>query len=129
MRIYQAAVGQAQAVTDDAARTLADSSARAAEILSEAERVSREARNTRDEILEDSQRRATDLINQSRRRAEVLARKAQGYAENAIKDARERLNALSEEREQVSDFLDSMGKLMSTESMVSADEADINNEN
>jgi hypothetical protein len=59
----------------------------------------------------------------------VLSRKAQGYAENAIKDARERMNKLSEEREEVADFLDSMGKLMSTESMVSVDEVENNEEN
>ena len=93
------------------------------------ERISREARTNRDEVLEDSQKRATDLINQSRRRAEVLSRKAQGYAENAIKDARERLNKLSDEREEVADFLDSMGKLMSTESMVSVDESEVDEQN
>jgi F0F1-type ATP synthase membrane subunit b/b' len=125
LRIYQTAVGQAQAITEEANRSLAESSARASEILTEAERVSREARATRDEILADSQKRSTDLINQSRRRAELLSRKAQGYAENAIKDSRERLNKLSEEREEVADFLDSMSKLMSTESMVSVDEAEI----
>ena len=65
------------------------------------------------------------MINQSRRRAEILSRKAQGYAENAIKDSRERLNRLSEEREEVADFLESMSKLMSTESMVAVDESEI----
>jgi hypothetical protein len=69
------------------------------------------------------------LINQSRRRAELLSRKAQGYAENAIKDSRERLNRLSEEREEVADFLDSMSKLMSTESMVSVDESTVDEKN
>jgi lipoate-protein ligase A len=75
--------------------------------------------------LQDSQKRATDLINQSRLRAEALSRKAQGFAENAIKDSRERLTRLSEEREEVAEFLDSMSKLMSTESMVSIDESEI----
>jgi len=125
LRIYQAAVSQAQATTEEANRALAESSARAAEIIMEAERVSRDARKFRDETLQESQQRSTDLINQSRRRAEILSRKALGYAENAIKDSRERLNKLSEEREEVADFLDSMSKLMSTESMVAIDESEI----
>jgi archaellum component FlaC len=112
-------------MTEEANRSLSESSARAAEMLSEAERVSREARNFRDETLQDSQKRSTDLINQARRRAEILSRKALGYAENAVKDSRERLNRLSEEREEVADFLDSMSKLMSTESMVAVDESTI----
>jgi cell division septum initiation protein DivIVA len=125
LRIYQTAVAQAQSITEGANQSLADSSSRAAEIIAEAERVSREARRFRDETLQDSQKRATDLINQSRIRAEALSRKAQGYAENAIKDSRERLTRLSEEREEVAEFLDSMSKLMSTESMVSIDESEI----
>ena len=125
LRIYQAAVSQAQANTEESNRLLAESSKRASEIIAEAERVSREARKFRDETLQDSQQRSTDLINQSRRRAEILSRKALGYAENAIKDSRERLTKLSEEREEVADFLDSMSKLMSTESMVAVDESEI----
>ena len=93
-------------------------------MLAEADRVSREARAFQDETREDANKKATDLINQSRRRAEALSRKAQGYADNAVKDARERLNKLTDEREQVTEFLDSMDKLMSTESMVSLDQSE-----
>jgi cell division septum initiation protein DivIVA len=124
LRIYQAAVAQAQAMTEEGARTLADSTARAAELLAEAERVSREARDYQDDTREEANKRAADLINQSRRRAEALSRKAQGYADNAIKDARERLTKLSDERDQVTDFLSTMDKLMSTESMVSFDQSE-----
>ena len=98
LRIYQAAVAQAQAMTEEGAKTLADSTSRAAELLSEAERVSREARDFQDETRQEANKRATDLINQSRRRAEALSRKAQGYADNAIKDARERLTKLTDEK-------------------------------
>lgn len=125
LRIYQAAVAQAQAMTEEGSRTLSDSTARAADLLAEAERVSREARDFQDDTREESNKRATDLINQSRRRAEALSRKAQGYADNAIKDARERLTKLSEERDQVTDFLESMDKLMSTESMVNFDNSEV----
>jgi hypothetical protein len=125
LRIYQAAVAQAQAMTEEGSRNIADSTARAAELLAEAERVSREARDFQDDTREESNKRAADLINQSRRRAEALARKAQGYADNAIKDARERLTKITDERDQVTDFLDSMDKLMSTESMVNFDNSEV----
>lgn len=125
LRIYQAAVAQAQAMTEEGSKALADSTARAAELLSEAERVSREARDFQDETRQESNKRATDLINQSRRRAEALSRKAQGYADNALKDARERLTRLADERDQVTEFLASMDKLMSTESMVNFDNSEI----
>jgi len=125
LRIYQAAVAQAQAMTEEGAKTLADSTSRAAELLSEAERVSREARDFQDETRQEANKRATDLINQSRRRAEALSRKAQGYADNAIKDARERLTKLTDEKDQVTDFLASMDKLMSTESMVNFDNSEV----
>lgn len=125
LRIYQAAVSQAQTLTDEAARSVAESTARAAEMLAEAERISREARSFQDETREDANKRATDLINQSRRRAEALSRKAQGYADNAIKDARERLNKLSDEKDEVTEFLASMDKLMSTESMVNLDQSEL----
>jgi len=124
LRIYQSAVAQAQAMTEEGARTLADSTTRAAELLAEAERVSREARDYQDDTREEANKRAADLINQSRRRAEALSRKAQGYADNAVKDARERLTKLSDERDQVTDFLSTMDKLMSTESMVSFDQSE-----
>lgn len=126
LRIYQAAVAQAQTIAEEGSRTLSDSTARAGELLAEAERVSREARDFQDETREESNKRAADLINQSRRRAETLSRKAQGYADNAIKDARERLTKITDERDQVTDFLDSMDKLMSTESMVNFDNSEVN---
>jgi len=125
LRIYQAAVAQAQAMAEEGSRTLSDSTARAADLLAEAERVSREARDFQDDTREESNKRAADLINQSRRRAEALSRKAQGYADNAIKDARERLTKITDERDQVTDFLDSMDKLMSTESMVNFDNSEV----
>jgi len=125
LRIYQAAVAQAQAMTEEGAKTLADSTSRTAELLSEAERVSREARDFQDETRQEANKRATDLINQSRRRAEALSRKAQGYADNAVKDARERLTKLTDEKDQVTDFLSSMDKLMSTESMVNFDNSEV----
>jgi cell division septum initiation protein DivIVA len=125
LRIYQAAVAQAQTLTDEGARALAESSTRAAELMAEAERISREARIFQDETREEANKRATDLINQSRRRSEALSRKALVYAENAVKDARERLTKLSDEKDQVSDFLASMDKLMSTESMVNVDHSEV----
>jgi vacuolar-type H+-ATPase subunit H len=112
-------------MTEEGAKTVADSTARAAELLAEAERVSREARDFQDETRQEANKRATDLINQSRRRAEALSRKAQGYADNAIKDARERLTKLTDEKDQVTDFLASMDKLMSTESMVNFDNSEV----
>ena len=129
LRIYQAAVAQAQAMTEEGSKTLADSTARAGELLSEAERVSREARDFQDDTREEANKRASDLINQSRRRAEALSRKAQGYADNAIKDARERLTRLSDERDQVTEFLATMDKLMSTESMVNFDNSEVDDSN
>jgi uncharacterized protein with GYD domain len=129
LRIYQAAVAQAQAMTEEGAKTLADSTARAGELLAEAERVSREARDFQDDTREEANKRAADLINQSRRRAEALSRKAQGYADNAIKDARERLTRLSDERDQVTEFLATMDKLMSTESMVNVDNSEVDDSN
>jgi cell division septum initiation protein DivIVA len=124
LRIYQAAIAQAQVQSEEGAKALAEATARASELLAEADRVSREARAFQDETREDANKRATDLINQSRRRAESLSRKAQGYADNAVKDARERLTKLTDEREQVTEFLESMDKLMSTESMVSLDQSE-----
>jgi cell division septum initiation protein DivIVA len=124
LRIYQAAVAQAQVQSEEGAKSLAEATARASELLAEADRVSREARAFQDGTREDANKRATDLINQSRRRAESLSRKAQGYADNAVKDARERLTKLTDEREQVTEFLESMDKLMSTESMVSLDQSE-----
>jgi len=129
LRIYQAAVAQAQAMTEEGSKTLADSTARAGELLAEAERVSREARDFQDDTREEANKRAADLINQSRRRAEALSRKAQGYADNAIKDARERLTRLSDERDQVTEFLSTMDKLMSTESMVNFDNSEVDDSN
>jgi cell division septum initiation protein DivIVA/uncharacterized protein with GYD domain len=129
LRIYQAAVAQAQAMTEEGAKTVADSTARAGELLAEAERVSREARDFQDDTREEANKRAADLINQSRRRAEALSRKAQGYADNAIKDARERLTRLSDERDQVTEFLATMDKLMSTESMVNFDNSEVDDSN
>ena len=120
--MYQAAVAQAQQTTDEANANFNDASNRAAELMSEADRISREAQAQSSGLLEESQRTATNLINQSRRRAEMLSRKAETFASNAIRESEERLTKMKSERVEIEDFLASLKSLMSTESMVAADE-------
>jgi hypothetical protein len=120
--MYQAAVAQAQQITDEANANFTDASNRASELLSEADRISRESQIQANTLLEDSQRTATNLINQSRRRAEMLSRKAETLANNAIRDSEERLVKMKAERAEIDEFLTSLKSLMSTESMVAADE-------
>jgi hypothetical protein len=120
--MYQAAVAQAQQITDEANSNFTDASNRASELLSEADRISRESQIQANTLLEDSQRTATNLINQSRRRAEMLSRKAETLANNAIRDSEERLVKMKAERGEIDEFLTSLKSLMSTESMVAADE-------
>ena len=102
--------------------TLAEASARAAQLISEADSIMRDAQDNSSQQLEDANRTATNLINQSRRRADMLSRKAEGYANNAIKDSEERLNRMKAERNDIEEFLGTLRNLMTTESMVAADE-------
>lgn len=120
--MYQNAVSQAQQVTDEANATLAEASARAAQLISEADLISRDAQDNSNQLLEDANRTATNLINQSRRRADMLSRKAEGYAANAIKDSEDRLARMKSERSDIEEFLGTLRNLMTTESMVAADE-------
>lgn len=122
LRIYQDAVSQAQAATDEGNAALAEASTRSAELIAEAERVHRETNDAATKQLEDAQRTAANLINQSRRRAEMLARKAEGYATSAMRDSEERLGRMKMERAELEEFLSTMRNLMSTESMIAADE-------
>ncbi|MFM7013661.1 MAG: hypothetical protein ACKOXT_01545, partial [Actinomycetota bacterium] len=108
--------------TDDANRAVAEASRLAAELNAEAERNLREAKINAANVTEDSQRNAANLINQSRRRAELLARKAEGYANAVIVDGQERLSRWESESAEIGDFLNTLKSLMSTESMVAADE-------
>ena len=73
-------------------------------------------------MTEDAQRNAGNLINQSRRRAELLARKAEAYANAVIVDGQERLQRWESESNEIEGFLNTLKSLMSTESMVAADE-------
>ena len=91
-------------------------------MISEADSIMRDAQENSSQMLEDANRTATNLINQSRRRADMLSRKAEGYANNAIKDSEERLNRMKAERNDIEEFLGTLRNLMTTESMVAADE-------
>ncbi|CAB4628204.1 unannotated protein [freshwater metagenome] len=91
-------------------------------MISEADQISREAHSNASQQLEEANRTATNLINQSRRRAEMLTRRAEAFANNAIKDSEERLNRMNTERTEIEDFLGTLRNLMTTESMVAADE-------
>jgi cell division septum initiation protein DivIVA len=122
LRIYESAVKQAQAATDEANKAVAEASRLAAGLNTEAERTLREAKITAANVTEDAQRNAGNLINQSRRRAELLARKAEAYANAVIVDGQERLARWESESNEIEDFLNTLKSLMSTESMVAADE-------
>jgi hypothetical protein len=52
----------------------------------------------------------------------MLSRKAETLANNAIRDSEERLVKMKAERGEIDEFLTSLKSLMSTESMVAADE-------
>jgi RNA binding exosome subunit len=52
----------------------------------------------------------------------MLTRKAEGYAGNAIKDSEDRLARMKAERADIEEFLGTLRNLMTTESMVAADE-------
>lgn len=122
LRLYQNAVSQAQQVIDEANSTLSEASARSAQLISEADRIMRESLESSSQQLEDANRTATNLINQSRRRAEMLSRKAEGFAAGAIRESEDRLNRMKSERIEIEDFLGTLRNLMTTESMVAADE-------
>ena len=122
LKIYESAVKQAQQATEEANKSVAEASRLAAELNSEAERNLREAKITAANVTEDAQRNAGNLINQSRRRAELLARKAEAYANAVIVDGQERLSRWESEANEIEDFLNTLKSLMSTESMVAADE-------
>ncbi|MEY4423092.1 MAG: hypothetical protein RLZZ258_195 [Actinomycetota bacterium] len=122
LRLYQTAVTEAQAVTDEANTTLAEASARAAQLISEADRISREAQEQSAQLIEDSNRTATNLINQSRRRSEALTRKAEYFANATIRESEERLSRMKSERVEIEEFLGTLRNMMTTESMVAADE-------
>ena len=122
LRLYQNAVAQAGQVTEESNANLAEASARAAALISEAEQISRDAQENSSTQLEDANRTATNLINQSRRRSDMLTRKAEGFANNAIKDSEDRLNRMKLERAEIEEFLGTLRNLMTTESMVAADE-------
>jgi F0F1-type ATP synthase membrane subunit b/b' len=88
----------------------------------------RDAKLQATNLTEDAQRNAGNLINQSRRRAELLARKAEAYANAVIVDGQERLSRWESESNEIEDFLNTMKSLMSTESMVAADETLVQSE-
>jgi hypothetical protein len=118
LHMYQNAVAQAQQITDEANANFAASAANAAELVAEAERISREANQHALNSAEEAQRKATSLLNLTRRRAEDLTRKAEGLANNAIKDSEERLSKMRAERIEIEEFLSQLRNLMSTEAMV-----------
>ena len=122
LRIYESAVRQAQQANEDANKAVAEASKLAAELNSEAERYLRDAKVTAANATEDAQRNAGNLINQSRRRAELLARKAEAFANAVIVDGQDRLARWESEANEIEDFLNTLKSLMSTESMVAADE-------
>jgi hypothetical protein len=52
----------------------------------------------------------------------MLSRKAESFANNAIRESEDRLTKMKSERAEIEEFLNSLKGLMSTESMVAADE-------
>jgi hypothetical protein len=126
--MYESAVKQAQQATEEANKAVAEASRLSAELNAEAERILREAKLQATNVTEDAQRNAGNLINQSRRRAELLARKSEAYANAVIVDGQERLSRWESESNEIEDFLNTMKSLMSTESMVAADETIVQSE-
>ncbi|CAB4631576.1 unannotated protein [freshwater metagenome] len=122
LQIYETAIRQAQTATDEANKAVAEASRLAAELNAEAERTLREANIAAAQVTDDAQLNAGNLINQSRRRAELLARKAETFANAVIVDGQERLSRWESEAHEIEDFLNTLKSLMSTESMVAADE-------
>lgn len=122
LRIYESSVAQAQEATEIANRSVAEASKLAAQLTEESEDSLRKARLEASNLTENSKRDAMNLINQSRRRAELLARKAEGYANAVIVDSQQRINRWESESLEIEDFLNTLRSLMSTESMVAADE-------
>jgi hypothetical protein len=58
----------------------------------------------------------------------MLSRKAESFANNAIRESEDRLTKMKTERVEIEEFLNSLKGLMSTESMVAADENAANQE-
>jgi hypothetical protein len=52
----------------------------------------------------------------------MLSRKAESFANNAIRESEERLAKMKNERIEIDEFLHSLKGLMSTDAMVAADE-------
>jgi Zn-dependent M16 (insulinase) family peptidase len=119
---YESGVKQAQQATEAANKAVAEASSLVAKLNLEAETRLRDAQAQAKNVTEEAQRNAGNLINQSRRRAELLARKAEAYANTVIVDGRQRLSQWESESNEIEDFLNTMKSLMSTESMVAADE-------
>ena len=102
---------------------LAQANERARERTTRAEEILRESEDKAAEISESSHSNAFHLLAEARRRSEILTRKSEGYSLLAISDAENRLAKMQSEYEDLTEFIDSLKSMMSTDAILAAVES------
>ena len=120
---YERSLEQIKQNNLKAEEILAAATERARDRTARAEAVLRESEDKAMEIVESSHSNAFHLLSEARRRSEILSRKAETYSLAAIRDAEDRLGNMQSEYEDLTEFVDSLKSMMSTDAILAVVES------
>ena len=127
LALHEESVAHVQAVTEQAALNVRQASDSAAQISSEAEDFFSIARTDSESILSSARETANGLIARARSRAERLTTRYNEHASVIMAETEQRMAWLEEQRVALDSFSLELRSMGSSESLVSLDESEAQN--